>query len=199
MIRVNDEAFKRATSCDLQYDSAELRYVGMSNPIVSRIATTVAISLVQHPPCALLVDSLATTLSIAVLNEITGRPRKEMSGALCPKRKQRVIEYIEANIGDPITLSELASVAALSPHHFSRSFRRTFGVSPVRYVWTRRIDMAKRLMRYSALPLAAVALTCGFSSQSHFSTAFRVATGVTPAAYMRTITDIARPRDSRAT
>lgn len=107
------------------------------------------------------------------------------TGMLCPKRTRRVIDYIESNIGSPITLSDLADVAALSPHHFSRSFRKTFGMSPVRYVWSRRVEVAKRLIIYSTLPLASIAFSCGFSSQSHFTTAFREATGMTPTKYSR--------------
>lgn len=121
--------------------------------------------------------------SSRITEPITRRPIQ--TGVLGPKRRQRVVEYIETHIGSPITLSDLASAAALSPHHFSRTFRKTFGMSPVRYVWSRRVDAAKRLIRCSALPLAAVAFSCGFSSQSHFTTAFREATGMTPSAYFR--------------
>lgn len=107
------------------------------------------------------------------------------TGSLSPARKARAIEFIERNIGNHIELPDIASAAALSPAHFCRAFRRTFGMSPMRYLWRRRIEMAKSILREHRLSLTMVALACGFSSASHFSTAFRDATGVTPATYAR--------------
>lgn len=112
------------------------------------------------------------------------------TGTLSVTRKKRVIEFIENNLSRHIELSDIASAAALSPTHFSRAFRRTFGVSPVRYLWRRRIEVAKAILRERTLSLTMVALACGFSSASHFSTAFRDATGTTPATYARYAGDI---------
>lgn len=139
---------------------------------------------------------IAHPQSSRITEPITRRPIQ--TGVLGPKRRQRVIEYVETHIGSPITLSDLASAAALSPHHFSRLFRKTFGMSPLRYVWSRRVDAAKRLIVYSTLPLAAVAFSCGFSSQSHFTTAFREATGMTPMNYFRSSQHEERQRETDA-
>ena len=57
------------------------------------------------------------------------------------------------------------------------------GVTPQRYLATRRIEMAMRMLRSSTDPLVAVSLSCGFSSQSHFSKLFKKVTEVTPATY----------------
>lgn len=113
-------------------------------------------------------------------------------GTLSLTRKKRVVEFIEKNLGNHIELPDIARAAALSPTHFCRAFRRTFGVSPVRYVWRRRIEAAKLNLRAHTLSLTMIALTCGFSSASHFSTAFRYATGVTPTAYARSMTEVKR-------
>lgn len=74
----------------------------------------------------------------------------------------------------------LAAVADLSPYHFARAFKRSVGSSPHRYVLRRRIERAKYHLAAGELSLAAVALACGFGSQSHFSAHFRAATGLTP-------------------
>lgn len=104
---------------------------------------------------------------------------------LSPRRRQRVVDYIESNLSHPISLADIADVAALSPYHFARAFKASIGVTPVRYVWQRRLDLARRLLRETGAPLVDVALACGYASQSHFTTAFKMATGMTPAAYRR--------------
>lgn len=104
---------------------------------------------------------------------------------LSPRRRRRVVDYIESNLSHPISLADIAAVAALSPYHFARAFKASMGMTPVRYVWQRRIELARRMLRETGAPLVDVALACGYASQSHFTTAFKMATGVTPAAYRR--------------
>jgi AraC family transcriptional regulator len=74
----------------------------------------------------------------------------------------------------------LAAEAGLSPYHFARAFKRSVGSSPHRYVLRRRIERAKYHLAAGELSLAAVALACGFGSQSHFTARFRATTGLTP-------------------
>lgn len=104
----------------------------------------------------------------------TGLPRDRM---------RRVIDFVETNIHRTIHLSELADVAALSQFHFSRAFRQAIGITPVRYVWQRRVKLAKVLLRNREAPLITVAFDCGFSSHSHFTTVFKRETGLTPMQY----------------
>jgi AraC family transcriptional regulator len=94
-----------------------------------------------------------------------------------------VAEYVEANLEASLTISELAEVAGLSEFHFARMFKATTGETPHAFVQRHRIGRACELLAATQLPLAEVALTCGFSSQSHFAEAFRKRTGVTPSAY----------------
>ncbi|HTV67107.1 MAG TPA: AraC family transcriptional regulator, partial [Rhizobiaceae bacterium] len=55
----------------------------------------------------------------------------------------RVIDKIESDVGQVLTLDDLASEAGLSTFHFARAFRRTTGQPPHRYVMSRRMDYAK--------------------------------------------------------
>ena len=109
-----------------------------------------------------------------------------LAPGLSERRKRMALEYIEANLSRDITLAEIAGAAALSPYHFSRSFKAAMGTTPVRYVWHRRVELAKRLLR-TTMTLVDVAAAAGFGSQSSFTTAFRQATGATPAAWRRAI------------
>jgi AraC family transcriptional regulator len=94
---------------------------------------------------------------------------------------QRALEYILDNLGQNLSLTELAGVAHLSPYHFSRLFKQTIGMAPHQYVLQQRLDRAKRLLVESQMPIAHVASHLGFSDQSHFSYHFKRVFGVTPA------------------
>ena len=107
---------------------------------------------------------------------------------LSPVRLRRVIELIEANLDRPIGLDDLAAVGGLSPYHFSRMFKLTTGETPYRYVRARRLDRARTLLARTTLPLAEIALACGFANQSHFTAAFGRAGGLSPGEYRRRLT-----------
>lgn len=102
------------------------------------------------------------------------------AGTLAPHRLRRVMERIEAELDERFTLAAMAETAGLSLYHFARCFRRSVGMSPHAYILSRRIARAQDLLRRTDLPLAEVALRCGFADQAHFTTAFRRATGETP-------------------
>lgn len=106
---------------------------------------------------------------------------------LSPARLARVIDYIDGNLQSEIALKDLAEVAQFSPFHFSRVFKRATGESPYQFVSSRRLERAMRLLEEGELPLAQLALCCGFSSQAHFTSAFSKAIGISPGRYRRNI------------
>jgi AraC family transcriptional regulator len=81
-------------------------------------------------------------------------------------------------------LSQLAEVVRLSPFHFSRAFKQSFGLPPLRYVTSRRIERAKTLLTGDT-SITQVGLAVGFGETSSFTTAFRRHTGITPTAFRR--------------
>ncbi|TXM96253.1 helix-turn-helix transcriptional regulator [Methylobacterium sp. WL103] len=111
-----------------------------------------------------------------------GVRRRTLTGGLAPHLGRRIADYVEGHLHRTIRLADLATIAGLSPFHLQRAFRASRGVSPQVFVAHRRIERAKALLR-GREPVAAIALACGFSSQSHLTHAFRMATGLTPAAY----------------
>ena len=64
-----------------------------------------------------------------------------------------LIDYVEANIGETISLDDLAQVAGLSRFYFGRSFHNALGEPPTPYLARRRLEAAKRLLRMSDLSM----------------------------------------------
>jgi len=100
-------------------------------------------------------------------------------------RLHRVLDYIVANIGDDITLVNLARIAGYSPFHFARKFTLAMGIPPHRYISRMRLEKAMAELAAGKLPLAEIALNAHFSSQASFTRAFHRATGMTPKEYRR--------------
>ncbi len=130
-------------------------------------------------------ESLATALVIRIASQysVFGVEVPDYRGGLPPVRLHRVIDYIHAHLLDDTSLSQLAAVADLSPHHFATLFKKTVGVAPHRYVMRQKIEASKRLLVADRCSLAEIAHQVGFPSQAHFSTAFRKMAGIPPGAY----------------
>lgn len=110
-------------------------------------------------------------------------PRPRARGGLAPHALRRACQYLDAHLGQEVTLAQVAREVALSPKHFARAFRESTGLPPHQWLLARRVDRARALLAGSDAPIASVALACGFSDQSHFTNRFRQATGTTPARY----------------
>ena len=103
--------------------------------------------------------------------------------SLPPARLKRVIDFIEANLAETLTLELLAQVAGLSVFHFARVFRQATGYSPYRFVSERRLLLAQRLLMATELAVHDIALACGFPRHANFTAAFTRARGISPSAY----------------
>ena len=102
-----------------------------------------------------------------------------------PDRMQHVRDLIESALDGDLSLERLAAEAGIGTHAFSAAFVKAHGLPPHRYVVERRIERAKRLLRDSDLPVAAIAVQTGFSSQSHLASVFKRTVGLTPREYQR--------------
>ena len=91
-----------------------------------------------------------------------------------------IIEMMEANLSEPLTLVEIADHAGLSRRQIERLFRQHMGRSPARYYLEIRLDRARHLLIQSSLPVVEVAVACGFVSASHFSKCYRELYGRSP-------------------
>jgi AraC-like DNA-binding protein len=106
-------------------------------------------------------------------------------GGLSGWQQRRLSDYIDAHLGEALRLAALAQLVGLSPFHFARAFKQSFGVPPHRYHVGRRIARAKELLDVSTNSVTAIARDLGFAETSSFSATFRRVTGVSPVRYRR--------------
>jgi AraC-like DNA-binding protein len=95
----------------------------------------------------------------------------------------RAKDLADARYNEPLDVADLARAAGLSPAHFSRQFRRTFGESPHVYLLTRRLERAASLLRSTDRSVADICFLVGMQSVGSFTTSFRRMFGMTPTAY----------------
>jgi AraC family transcriptional regulator len=123
---------------------------------------------------------------VRVNGEAARRCPVSRGGLACWQQKQ-VAAYIEEHVADDIPLATLAELARLSPYHFSRSFKHSFGMPPHQYQAHRRIERAKQLLTNRELSVTKIALDVGFSETSTFTAAFHRLTGQPPSRYRRNL------------
>jgi AraC family transcriptional regulator len=184
----------RSALLDFDIDSSRIEMSfagGFIDPLIQNLAQTFwSLSKEQpHPIDRLFVDCLTSTLVAHVIRNYTidrWKP-KPKPRALDTQRLKRVLDYIDANLGQPLSLDQLAAEACLSPFHFSRLFRVAVGLSPQRYVSDQRVSAAKRALTSEHASLIEIAVEIGFGSLDNFIRVFRKSAGTTPARYRRQI------------
>lgn len=99
----------------------------------------------------------------------------------------RVVQYLNSNYGEKITVSDMADMAALSQSHFARIFKAETGRSPFDYLLNLRLEKARKMLRAGDLSITEAALRCGFNSPSHFSACFKKSYSFTPLKYKKSM------------
>jgi AraC family transcriptional regulator len=142
----------------------------------------------QEPGERVLTSSLAhEMLSHALLTQVGLRDGLHLKGGLAAHQRRRLVEYVEANLAEALSLGSLAQLCNLSEYHFARMFRSSFGMPPHQYVLARRLQRARALLQSTAQPLGEIALACGFSSASHFAHRFSQTQKVTPGEFRQAL------------
>jgi AraC-like DNA-binding protein len=99
------------------------------------------------------------------------------------RRMLRARDKMDRAFARPLDVPALAKVAHVSPAHFSRQFRATFGETPHRYLQRRRVERAMELLRETDRPVTEICFDVGFNSLGTFSRMFREVVGEPPSSY----------------
>ena len=94
-----------------------------------------------------------------------------------------VRRYIDLHFKEALTLEQLASEGHMNKFYLSHAFKREYGVSPINYMISRRIEESKYLLAETDLSMTQISQLLGFSSLSYFSQVFRRTQSVTPMEY----------------
>ncbi|MFT4097950.1 MAG: AraC family transcriptional regulator [Rhodoblastus sp.] len=141
----------------------------------------------KQQPSSLLAEQFAYTIALHLSDSYatTSSHLPNTAHTLDATLRNRIADFVQADPGATITLAAMAELAGMSPSAFIRSFKRSTGMTPHKFITEQRILLGRRLLAASNLPIVEIALSLGFSSQSHFGVAFRAITGESPANYRR--------------
>lgn len=143
----------------------------------------------EAPTAILYAEALKAVLAHELMRMNDGSPHANglSKGGLATWQEKRIAAYIEEHLSEDIPLIELAQIAGLSPFHFSRAFKETFGVPPHRYHLIARIEHAKSLLAKPGISVTEAGLKAGFRETSSFSAAFRKIAHQSPSEYRRAL------------
>jgi AraC family transcriptional regulator len=130
------------------------------------------------------VDSLATALAARLVKLQVDAPGalRPVRPTLTPRQKRRVLDFIEANLEQSLSLIDLAIVAGTGVSQLKALFPQTIGLPVHQYVMRRRVERAKSLLLSGAASISQAALAAGFAHQSHMAQWMKRILGVTPRA-----------------
>jgi transcriptional regulator GlxA family with amidase domain len=104
---------------------------------------------------------------------------------LTPLQERRVTSRLLDDLAGNPSLSELAALCGLSRSYFIRAFKQATGMPPHRWLLMQRVKRAKDLLRATTMPIADIAVACGFADQSHLTRVFSKAFRISPGAWQR--------------
>jgi AraC family transcriptional regulator len=130
-------------------------------------------------------EPLARALALRVLGTVRDQRNRKRRVAATPPGIRRVIQSLEADFADDLSLEQLASKAQMSRSHFALTFRQLTGYTPHQYLLLVRLNHARKLIAQGnpALSLAEIAAASGFCDQAHLNRHFRRFFGTTPAIF----------------
>jgi AraC-like DNA-binding protein len=95
----------------------------------------------------------------------------------------RVVRYLREHLGDPVSLSDAAQAAHLSPNYLAHLIKKETGKTFVDIVTERRMEKAQELLANTALRIQEIAAAVGFEDEAYFTRRFKQLNGVSPRGY----------------
>lgn len=138
----------------------------------------------------LFIDQLSMAIGMHVVHRYGDARRQTVTPRLTgrrlsPRGLATVQEMIRSRLGGDISLEELARACNLSESTFLRAFRETVGKTPHQFLMAERVEKARDLLAFTAMPISEIAAVCGFADQSHFTRVFSRLVGAAPGVWRR--------------
>jgi AraC family transcriptional regulator len=164
---------------------------GVLDPVVHHLGQTLLSSLKDpHHTPKIFLDHILQALNCHFVCSY-GRvaiSAPKSCGGLSPWQMRRATELLDTHLDGNIALQKVAEACELSVSHFARAFKKTFHRPPHNWLAERRVDRVRDLMMNSRLPLADIAIRCGFTDQSALNRSFKRIHGVSPGIWRRRTT-----------
>jgi AraC-like DNA-binding protein len=98
------------------------------------------------------------------------------------QRPTSIVEVVEKNILNPVSLQDLAYLSGRSLSTFKREFRKIYNEPAIQWIRNRRLEKAKELLSHSGISITEVCYATGFENVSHFSKVWKQKYGFPPSA-----------------
>jgi AraC family transcriptional regulator len=89
-------------------------------------------------------------------------------------------QLLTANTDETVLIADIARACGFSRQYFTKAFKAATGLTPHRWLQQHRVEMAMQLLGTTSLPIAEIAIECGFADQSHFTRVFTQLAGSSP-------------------
>ena len=126
--------------------------------------------------CQAYMEILLIRLMRSTALSVPMQPQQISANRQCAAVKR----YIDQHFKETLTLDQLAEEAHMNKFYLSHAFKQEFGVSPINYLISCRIEESKYLLAETDLSISQIAQLLNFSSPSYFSQVFRRTQGVSP-------------------
>jgi AraC-like DNA-binding protein len=127
-----------------------------------------------------IISSLLTTLIIKILRFLCSNNSDQYASI-----SEKVKKYISENYNRDISLNELANIVFINPYHLAHTFKDEAGISPIQYLITYRIEVAKTLLLSTNSPISEIASKVGYPNPNYFNLLFKKFTGYSPGKFRK--------------
>jgi AraC-like DNA-binding protein len=141
----------------------------------------------SYPGQSLIVERFAEILFVQTIRAFNAKSPFQVGfyAGLSNARLARAITYIHREYASPLSLSDLAAIAAMSRASFAQHFKSITGISPIEYLAKWRMIIAGNFLKTTTDSVADIAEHVGYGSEISFARAFKRAYGVTPSSYRK--------------
>jgi AraC family transcriptional regulator len=186
-IYIDPRSFERSLVHSLKSppNNINFREVFQENcPVISSAAFSIAHTDWSDTSLSLGFDSLVSWILLSAVRNYSSTELEPVGspGTFSAVQRRDIREYLEANLGELVSLEGLASNCQLSRYHYLRKFKNSFGCTPHAYLTKLRMTRAHDLLASGNLKVISVALECGYSQPGQFATAFKKHFGYSPSA-----------------